>query len=176
MGDAVFMELLTETATVLRPRVALDDDGAPKTPAYERTGDEVRLRVMPGRIASADGLLGRTEDATRVVYAEMADLRPADRLEARPVRTELADDADAGETTLPVESVAGLLDGQRVVVGDEEVTLVAVGVDEVTVTPGLAADHEAGEAVEVLVRYEVLTVEDEAGAGHHLRLRAIELI
>ena len=33
---------------------------------------------------------------------------------------------------------------------------------------------EEGEVVSVLVRYEVLAVEDVAGAGHHLRVVAVE--
>ena len=171
-ADASFEALLTETAQIARPDVELDGDGGPKTPTWELTGESVRVRIAPARSGSDDGLLGRTEDVTHVIYATPADIRVADRLITRPVTTALSDDVAAGATELPVSTTAGIRDGQRIEIGDEELTVTAVGTETIGVTPGAASDYEQGEAVCVVVRYEVLGVADAAGVGHHLRLTA----
>ncbi len=171
-SDATFEALLTQTAQIARPSVELDGDGGPKTPTWELTGESVRVRIAPARSGSEDGLLGRTEDVTHVIYARFADIRVADRLITRPVTTALSDDVEAGATELPVSATAGIRDGQRIEIGDEELTVVEVGSVAIGVTPGVASDYEQGAAVCVVVRYEVLGVADAAGAGHHLRLVA----
>ena len=104
MGDAIFRELLTQMATIARPRVELDGEGAPKTPAYEAIEDGVAARIGRARTASADDLLGRDEDVTHVAYLEPTDLRPSDRLVMRTAEASLVADADAGETVLSVSS------------------------------------------------------------------------
>jgi hypothetical protein len=175
MADATFEALLTEIAQIARPVVLLDADGGPATPIYEPTGESVRVRIAPARAGSRDGLLGRTEEATHVIYAAPADLRVADRLIVRPVVTSLSADVEAGASVLPVTATEGLRDGQRVEIGGEELTVAAVGAGEIRVTPAVTSDYEAGEALSVVVRYEVLGVADEAGAGHHLRLGATEI-
>ena len=175
MADATFEALLTEIAQIARPVVLLDADGGPATPIYEPTGESVRVRIAPARAGSRDGLLGRTEEATHVIYAAPADLRVADRLILRPVTTALSDDVEAGASVLPVAATEGLRDGQRVEIGDEELTVASVGAAEIRVTPAVTRDYEAGEAVSVVVRYEALGVADEAGAGHHRRLTATEV-
>ncbi len=172
--DAAFERLLTDEATITRPQVELDGEGGPKTPRYEDTGTTVRVRIVAAGTASEDDLLGRTEDVTHLVYAEVADVRPSDRLVTRPGATTLSEDAGAGATVLAVACTSGFLDGQRIEVGAgdcaDEVTVVSVGEGELTVSPGLAEGHVEGEAVCVLQRYEVMAVEDEAGAAHHLRM------
>lgn len=173
MSDGIFHELLTETATVERPVVELDGDRAPRTPRYEELAAGVAVRLAPARTVSEDGLLGRSEDLTQVAYLEPMDLRPADRLVTRPVATVLSADVAAGATELPVADTAGVLEGQSVEVGAgnavEEHVVAQVGSGVVTLAKGLAREHEEGEAVRVVRRYEVIEVADEAGAGHHLR-------
>jgi len=173
MGDAIFRELLTETATVERPTVELDGDRAPRTPRYEELAVGVAVRLTPARTVSEDGLLGRSEDVTQVAYLEPMDLRPADRLVTRPVATVLSEDVEAGTTVLPVADTTGLLQGQSVEVGAgdalEEHVAAAVGAGTVTLAAGLANEHGEGESVRVVQRYGVIEVADEAGAGHHLR-------
>ena len=175
MADATFEALMTESAQIARPVVLLDADGGPATPIYEPTGESVRVRIAPARAGSRDGLLGRTEEATHVIYATPEDVRVADLLIVRPMVTSLSADVDAGVSVLPVTATEGLLDGQRVEIGDEELTVAAVGAGEIHVTPALAGEYEAGEALTLVVRYEVLGVADEAGVGHHLRLSATEI-
>lgn len=173
--DATFSRLLTATAEITRPDVELDADGGPKTPAYHATGESARVRITPARAGSEDGLLGRTEEVTHVIYAPPADIRMGDRLVTRPVTTVLTADVEAGETELPVARTAGIRDGQSVQIGAEEPTVMSVTAEAIVVTPGVASAHEEGEAVSVVERYEVLGVEDAAGMGHHLRLTATKL-
>lgn len=169
-ADATFEALLTATAQITRPRVDLDAEGGPKTPVYEPTGESVRVRIVPARSGSEDDLLGRTEDVTHVIYAMPADIRMGDRLVTRPVTTALSEDVDAGATALPVADTDGILDGQRVEIGPEELTVTAVSGNALSVTPALASGYEEGEAVSVVMRHEVLGVEDAAGMGHHLKM------
>lgn len=173
--DATFEALMTDTAEIARPTVSLDGEGGPKTPVYEPTGESAPVRVTPARSGSEDALLGRTEDVDYVIYATPADIRVSDRLITRPIRTVLSDDVDAGATELPVTSTSGILDGQRVEIGEEEMTVTGVGAEALTVTPAIAQGYDEGEAVSVVVRYEVLGVEDAAGAGHHLRVTAANI-
>ncbi|MGD9495694.1 MAG: hypothetical protein AB7Y46_05225 [Armatimonadota bacterium] len=175
MGDAVFRELLSETAAIMRPRVTVDGEGVPATPRYEQVSAAVPARIMPRSTASEDDLLGRMEDITHLAFLEPADLRPSDRLVTRPVATALAEDVWAGASVLPVASSEGFRDGQSVEVGEEERIVTAVAAGALTVAPALAEAHEAGEAVRVLRRFEVIEVVDEAGAGHHLRAVVREL-
>ncbi len=170
--DSVFADLMTGTAEVARPTVELDGDGGPKTPTYDMTGQSVRVRVTPARSTSEDDLLGRMKDTTHVIYAEPADIRMGDRLVTRPVTTVLTEDVVAGDSVLRVRSTTGMRDGQTVVIGGEEKTVLSVGAETLTVTPVMAGDRDEGEAVSVVVRYEVLGVEDAAGMGHHLRVTA----
>ncbi|MFO8079047.1 MAG: hypothetical protein R6V07_01970 [Armatimonadota bacterium] len=170
--DATFEDLLTATATIARPRVELDADGGPRTPVYEPTGESARVRITPARSGSRDGLLGRVEDVTHVIYTEPADIRVGDRLVIRRVVTELSEDVDGGATELPVRSTADIRDGDRVEIGTEERIASAVTGESVTIASALAGSYEEGEAVRVVERYEVLGVEDAGGMGHHLRLTA----
>ncbi len=179
MTDAIFRELLTEMATLARPRVELDAEGGPRTPTYDEVATGVAVRIAPAATASEDDLLGRTEEVTHVAYLEPIDLRPSDRLVTHPVATTLAEDVEAGAMTLPVASVAGFLDGQSVEIGSgggvEERVVVTVGSDELSVADGLDAGHGEGAPVRVVRRFEVIAVEDEAGMGHHLRAAVREL-
>jgi len=173
MGDANFKDLLIEEIVVERPVVELDAEGMPQTPRYEKVAGEVAGRVMPFSAVSEDGLLGRLDDATHVLYVEPLDLRPNDRVVSCPISTSLAADVAQGDATLPVASVAGITDGMQVEVGAEgsaEVrTVIEVGVNEILIAPELVSPHAEGEPVSVVRRYDVLVIRDEAGAGHHLR-------
>jgi predicted RecA/RadA family phage recombinase len=172
--DATLEDLLTATAMIARPRVELDADGGPRTPVYEATGESARVRITPARSASRDGLLGRVEDVTHVIYTEPADIRMGDRLVTRPRAAALSEDVEAGVTVLPVDATEEIRDGETVEIGAEERLVVAVTEESVTVASALAGGYEEGEAVRVVVRYEVLGVEDAGGMGHHLRLTAAE--
>lgn len=173
MADATFEALMTLTAEIARPRVDLDDDGGPKTPVFEATGESVRVRITPARSGSEDALLGRIEDADHVIYAMPADVRMGDRLVVRPVATALSECVDGGATELPVVSTDGIRDGQRIEIGDDELTVTGVDAARVSVTPGVEAAHEEGEAVRVVVRYGVMGVEEAVGVRHHLRITAV---
>ncbi|MEA3400640.1 MAG: hypothetical protein U9R79_05275 [Armatimonadota bacterium] len=177
MVDATFRELMTGEAAVMRPDVDLDGEGGLKTPVYEEVQSGVRVRIARARTDSEDDLLGRAEDISHVAYGEVVDVRPADRLVTRPVQTALAEDVESGATELPVASTDGLHDGQDVEIGAivEERVITVVGASSITVSPALEAEHSAGEAVRVVEQYEVVAVEDAAGAGHHLRMMVRKL-
>jgi hypothetical protein len=170
--DAAFEELLTTTAEIARPQVTVDGEGSPMTPVYAATGGSARVRIAPARSTSEDGLLGRTEDVTHVIWAEPADIRMGDRLVTRPLETELSEEVASGDVVLPVNRTEGLREGQTVEVDAEQATVIAVGSNALTVDPGLADGYEAGTTVRLVVTYEVLGVEDVAGMGHHLRITA----
>jgi len=173
MRDASFEDMLTEEVLIRRSTVALDVDGAPQTPTYEELADVVPARLMPASASSDDDLLGRLDEATHVLYVQPFDLRPNDRVVARRSTTELTDDIEQGETLLPVASTAGMWDGAQVEIGSggtrELRTIVEVRADELVVAPALDAAHGEGEAVSRVRRFDVLAIQDEAGAGHHLR-------
>ncbi|MGI5820362.1 MAG: hypothetical protein ACOX9R_19920 [Armatimonadota bacterium] len=173
--DATFRGLLLATAEITRPDVTLDAEGGPRTPTYHPTGASARVRITPARAGSEDGLLGRMEEVTHVIYAMPADIRIGDRLVTRPVTTALSEDVEAGETELPVACTDGIRDGGRVRVGGDELTVMSVTAGAVVVRPGVAIACEEGEAVSVVERYEVLGVKDAAGMGHHLRLTATDV-
>jgi len=173
MGDANFQGLLADEVLIRRPAVELDVEGAPQTPTYEQVADGVRARVMPGSAASEDDLLGRLDEATHVLYTQSLDLRTNDRIVVRPVTTELTEDVETGETILPVASTVGMWDSAQVEIGseaDREVrTIIEVRVGELVIASGLDAAHEKGEPVSMVRYYDVLVIQNEAGAGHHLR-------
>lgn len=175
MMEAAFSGLLTQRAEIERPLVELDSEGGPQTPRYESLGMSVRVRIADARTASNRGLLGRREDTTHVIYSEMAELRNGDQLVTRPVQGELAEDLEAGATWLPMISTEGFLDGQRVELGGQEFTVLAVEQERLKVTPATGTAHEAGEQVRVIERYLAMVVEDAAGMGHHLRIEAKSL-
>lgn len=173
MTDQVFRNLLIHRAEIGRPRVELDIDGSPATPVFDTVAAALHCRLTPARNVSEDDLLGRAEEATHVLYAEPTDLRANDRVSLRPVTTALTQDASAGQTLLAVETTDELNVGIEVEIGSggttEEHTITNVGIDEIEVAPPLDQDHQAGEPVSVVRRYHVLTVQDEAGAGHHVK-------
>ncbi len=173
MADQTFGNLLIHQVEIGRPRVELDIDGSPATPVFDVVEPALPCRLAPARNTSEDNLLGRAEEATHVLYAEPADLRAGDRVCLRPVTTTLTEDASAGGTTIAVQSAEGLSTSSEVEIGSgeetEERAVVDAGPSEIEVAPALDQDHEAGEPVSVVRRYHVLTVQDEAGAGHHVK-------
>jgi hypothetical protein len=173
MTDQVFRNLLIHRVEVGRPRVELDFDGSPETPTFDTVAAALPCRLTPARNVSEDDLLGRAEEATHVLYAEPTDLRAGDRIRLRPVNTTLAEDAGAGETVLMVQTPDELNVGIEVEIGSgqstEERTITNVGTEEIEVAPALDQDHQTGEPVSVVRQYHVLTVQDEAGAGHHVK-------
>lgn len=179
MADQVFGGLLVHEAEVRRPRVELDQDGVPKTPVFEPLVPCVACRLVPARAVSDDDLLGRTQDASHVLYVEPMDLRVADQAVLRPTRTALSEDAMAESHELEVLDSSGLLAGLEIEVGSSgsaETNMIAeVAGTTIVLRDGLGAEHEAGEAVSVLRHYEVLAVQDECGIGHHLRAVVKEL-
>ena len=179
MADSTFHAMLIHEVEVQRPSVGLDAEGAPKTPVYATQTADAACRLAPASAVSRDDLLGRDEEATHVVYLEPMDLRSGDRLCVRPVRTELAAKAERDDAVLVVGDTTGLWVGMEVEIGPageaELAHVVSATGTALTITPALAADHDAGQPVCQIRRYEVLTVEDAAGAGHHLKATIREL-
>ncbi len=173
MTDLAFQSLLIHRVEIGRPRVELDIDGSPVTPVFDVVTALLPCRLAPARNVSDDDLLGRGEEATHVLYAEPVDLRAGDRVCLRPVTTALTEDVSASGTSIAVHSADGFSTGSEVEIGSGEETEERAVVDaapgEIEVAPALDQDHEAGEPVSVVRRYHVLTVQDEAGAGHHVK-------
>ncbi len=179
MRDDVFRSMLVHEAQIGRARVELDIDGAPLTPVFDPVLSDLQCRVTPARQVSDDDLLGRSAEATHWLYCEPVDLRVGDRVWLRPVQTLLTEAVEAGHAMLCVDDTSGLRVGGAVEVGSggeaEERIVASVGVDLIVVTPAVSEEHEAGETVSVLRTYEVLTVDDEAGLGHHLKAAIREI-
>ena len=173
MTDQVFRNLLIHRAEIGRPRVELDFDGSPVTPAFDEVEAALPCRLAAVKNVSEDDLLGRAEEATHVLYAEPTDLRAGDRIRLRPVNTTLVEDAGTGETLLAIDSTDELKVGIEVEIGSgqstEEHTITNVGTEEIQVAPPLDQDHQTGEPVSIVRQYHVLTVQDEAGARHHVK-------
>lgn len=173
MSDQAFANLLIHRVEIGRPKIELDFDLAPETPTFEIVAAALPCRIAPAKNVSQDDLLGRTEQATHVLYAEPTDLRAKDRVSLRPVSTALTEDAGVGETILTVQSADGFNTGIEVEIGSgettEERTITSIDTDEIEVAPALDHDQQAGEPVSVVEQYLVLSVQDEAGAGHHVK-------
>ena len=180
MSDKVFRGLLIHEAEILRPTVELDPDGVPKTPTFQTLVPAAACRLTPARAVSSDELLGRTGDASHVLYLEPMDVRVADRITIRPVRTSLSEDAPQGSTELKVTESTGLAAGNKIEVGcgdAAEVHMIAsVSGKTIILREQLEQEHLSGEAVSMPRHYEVLGVTDEGGAGHHLRAVVKELV
>jgi len=179
MADTVFSSLLVHEAEVKRPRVTLDQDGAPATPVFDTLASGVPCRVAPLTAGSEDDLLGRAQDASHVLYLAPGDLRVADRIVLRPVRTTLAQAAQEGADELEVADSTGMAAGMQIEVGSGETAetkmIADVAGHTVTLRDGLAAEHDEDDPVSVLRQHEVLAVQDECGIGHHLRAVLKEL-
>ena len=173
MTDQVFNSLLIHRAEIGRPKVELDFDGSPGTPTFSTVVTQLPCRIAPAKNVSDDDLLGRSEETTHVLYANPTDIRANDRVSLRLVKASLAEDASAGESILIVQTTNELNTGIKVEIGSglttEERTITSVTTDEIEVAPPLNQDHPTGEPVSVVQKYHVLTVEDEAGAGHHVK-------
>ena len=179
MSDAVFRSLLVHQAQVERPSVGLDEEGAPATPVYRTLASGVVCRLEGLRAGSSDGLLGRLAEATHVLYLEPMDLRVADRVVMRPVQSQLVAEASAGTAEIELSSTKGMWAGAEIEVGsgaNAELNMIAeVSGSLARLRDALVTTHEAGEVVSVVRRYEVLSVQDETGVGHHLRAVVKEL-
>ena len=116
----------------------------------------------------ADGWTGNP-----TAFGESAALLLGDLLTEAKVVDKLQAGVAAGATQVTVTD--GLLQsGDRMEVGlgecSELNSVVAVEGQVVTLGTALRAAHSAAEPVTAVVVYEVLGVEDQAGAGHHLKL------
>ena len=179
MADQPFGSMLVHDLALKRPRVDVDSVGDPKTAEYEMVAEHVRGRVMPLSGADWVGVLGRYPEGTHRVFLEPIEARANYRVERCIRTTALAAEVAAGESVLALASATGLHVGDLVEVGaGEEASRATIIVLEgviANIEPPLAASAAEGDPVRSLAVYDVLGVEDEAGAGHHLRLVAREV-
>jgi hypothetical protein len=172
MTDYLFDEILNRRAHVTRPAVPVGADGLAGEPIYSLVGS-VALRVRPVRASLDASLLGAWPAATVVAYLEPGVVQALDRVAVVVTATALAAAASAGLTAIGLEEATGLQTGSRLqltAAADFFETVVETIADTtVTLRDALPTAFPAGASVEAVTSYEVLGVEDAAGAGHHVR-------
>lgn len=175
MADAAFLRTLIHEVAIKRPLAGSTGDGGLESVVFSEVyPTRKRCRVMPVTGASHPSILGRFPDATHVMYCEKLDVRPNYRIELELANTALSLDADAGATHLTVQSTLGLETGSIIEVTDGEQTDQArvnnVDMNILEIEPALTHAFATGSTVRAVRTFDVLTREDEAGAGHHLRV------
>lgn len=173
MSDPCLLALMRDVVSVRRPRVSQRGLGEVLTGVYELAASAVPCALQPRGPRPAETLVGGLEGATHACYLEPGDVRAGDLLTEAKVVDKLQAGVAAGATQVTVTD--GLLQsGDRMEVGlgecSELNSVVAVEGQVVTLGTALRAAHSAAEPVTAVVVYEVLGVEDQAGAGHHLKL------
>ncbi|MCE5216933.1 hypothetical protein LLH03_07855 [bacterium] len=173
MSDPCLLALMRDVVSIRRPRVAQTGLGEVLTGVYELAATAVPCALQPRGAKAAETLVGRLEGATHACYLEPCDVQVGDLLTEAKVGDTLQVAVVAGQTQVTV-AVGLLQSGDRVEVGlgecSELNSVVAVDGQQVTLGTALRAAHSVAEPVTAVVVYEVLGVEDQAGAGHHLRL------
>ncbi len=180
MTEAAFETLLCHRVRIKRPTVALDGVLSPADAEYvATTAGELEARVSPATAQAERGVLGQAAQATHFMYVAPTELGPNYRVEQVGLKTELASAAEAGATVVRVSDAGELRPGDLIELQDsgeaQQRVVVEVKAEELTIEPALAAALGAGSDVTQLRAYRVLTVEDEAGAGHHMRALLEEL-
>ena len=175
MEDAALTSMLTHELVLKRPRVDVDTLLDPESAQYE-TARSAQGRVMPLRLADHVGVLGRFPEATHRIFVPVTEVRANYRVEHRIRETTLASDVLAGEDAIGLTSATGFHVGDLLEIGSDQpaarVTIVALDGSEATVEPALPLGAMQGDPVRSIALYDVLGVEDEAGAAHHLRVVA----
>ena len=171
MTDYLFDEMLNRRANVTRPTVEVDGDGLAREAQYQGVGS-VALRVRPVRATLDAGLLGKWPRATAVAYLAPGTARALDRLAVVLAATALAEAAGEGDTSITVEDATGIEAGATLQISEGagfcEAVAEAVDGAAVTLRDALETGFAAGASAEVVASYEVLGVEDQGGAGHHV--------
>ena len=175
MSDTAFLSTLIHEVAIKRPIAGSTGDGDLQSTDYaDAYPDRKRCRIMPAGGGTDPGLLGHFPDATHVMYCEKLDVRPNYLIELELASTTLGVDADPGATELTVASTTGLDVGSLIQIADEthtdEAQVTLVDVDVLHIEPALTYGYAAGSGVRSARTFDVLSVGDEAGAGHHLKV------
>ena len=175
MPDPVFLNTLIHEVAIKRPVAGSTGDGDLQSTDYTDVySARKRCRIMPAAGGTDPGLLGRFPDATHVMYCEKLDVKPNYLIELELASTTLSVDAEAGATELTVASAIGLDVGSIIEINDEtntdaaQVTLVDLNV--LHISPALTYGYAAGSTVRCAREFDVLSSQDEAGEGHHLKV------
>ena len=173
--DSTFRQLLRHEVTLQRPVSGTTAGGNVTGVTYEDVyADAQPARIVPVRTLLSGGILGAFPEATHVLYCEPLDLKAGYRVERELAATALAQAAQAGDEEIAVADDTGLQQGHVIELSAGEVTEAAevrgVGDDLLALAGPLAHGFSVGTPVRAALRYDVLGVEDEAGAGHHLRV------
>jgi hypothetical protein len=173
MNDYLFAEVLNRQGSVSRAAVTVEAGGLAREAVYGLVQAAAPLRLRPVRGGLDDGLLGLWPSAGAVAYLAAGTLRARDRLGVVRAIEELAEDAEAGAVTLALGAGHGIVAGDRLHLRGggrwAEVLVAGAEAEAVTLDLPLGEAWAKGAQVETVVAYEVLGVEDPAGAGHHQR-------
>ncbi len=175
MADVAFLRTLIHEVAIKRPLTGSTGDGGLESAVFTDVyPTRKRCRIMPVTGSSHPSILGRFPDATHVMYCEKLDVRPNYRIELELANTVLSVEADVGATYLTVQSTLGLEIGSIIEVSDgvqmDQTRVNSMDMNVLEIEPPLAHAYAAGSTVRAVRTFDVLTREDEAGAGHHLRV------
>ena len=173
--DPVFASLLIHNLTVRRPIESKTGELNLGAADYEDVyPNAVPARVVPARATIDAGILGAFPDATHLAYCGIIDAAPGYLIERMLASSVLAAPAPPGATQVSVASSADFRVGhvaELVAASESErAHVVGVQVGTLSLQSPLVHGFAQGDLVRAVLRFDVLGVEDEAGAGHHLRL------
>ena len=181
MADRIFEALLIHKVRILRPQTGSRRDRNLRQPAYVPVYPQAQKgRVMPLRVETEQTILGAFPGATHALFTGVLDIRPQYRVRRELAMTKLVEPTQPGILSAQLQTVSQVQPGQVLMLSfegqTEAVSVESVSGSVVTLRQALDKGFPAGADVEVLEEYEVLGVEDEGGAGHHLKsiLRLVE--
>jgi len=172
--DTIFDKLLTHEVTIQRPVGGTTGHLNVTNVTYEAVYPSTkRARLMPVRETIDQSILGMFPQATHLLYCGLLDLREGYRVERELAASSLAQAAQVGDESIQVQDASSFRQGQVVELSQtgarEKCDVTGVQGNLLSLASPLANAFGVGASVRAVERYDVLGVEDEAGAAHHLR-------
>ncbi len=180
MQDTVFAGLLKQDAALDRCVTTVGFEGSVAAPSYERYASEVAARITPASDGRYRSVLGEQTQVSHQGYTGSEyDVEIGDLLVWRTAETNLSEEAEAGAAEIIVDAPTLFEAGQIIEVGDgatrEQMLVVEASGETLTLAVDLEFDHDAGEEVVPVRRFEVLYVRRWPGLDHHVELALNEI-
>lgn len=180
MQDTVFAGLLEQDAALDRCVTKVGFEGGVAAPSYERYGSEVAARITPAGDGRYQSVLGEQTHVSHQGYVSSEyDVEVGDLLVWKTAETKLSEDVEAGAAEIVVDAPTLFEAGQIVEIGTgesrEQMLVVEASGETLTLAVDLEFDHDAGEEVAPVRRFETLYVRRWPGVEHHVELALIEV-